>query len=72
MFRIRKLSLNFLGPDEDQPFLNPTTESATNSQLPSIVIEQPEGTSTTISNDNIELQPQTSSIINDNNDTAKL
>lgn len=34
-FRIRKLSLSILGPDEDRALVSPP-------QLPSIVIEQPE------------------------------
>jgi len=64
--------LNFLGPDEDRPFITPTNESTpnpTNQQLPSIVIEQPEATTP---NDNIELQQRKSSITTDNNDTSKL
>lgn len=34
-FRIRKLSLNILGPEEDRALVSPP-------QLPAIVIEQPE------------------------------
>jgi len=71
--RIRKLSLNFLGPDEDRPFLSTTNESTTNpnnQQLPSIVIEQPE--TTTISSDENEQRRRTSSTTSDRNDTTKL
>ncbi len=74
LFRIRKLSLNFLGPDEDRPLVNPTNESIPNpffQQLPSIVIEQPVPS---LSNDSTEQQQRrrTSSNTSDNNDTTKL
>jgi hypothetical protein len=45
-FRIRKLSLSFLSPDEDRALVQ-----MRNQQLPSIVIEQPEPS---ISNDDQE------------------
>ena len=48
--RIRKLSLNFLGPDEDQPLvsINPGNDPSTfNPQLPAIVIERPENSNST-------------------------
>ncbi|CAF1020101.1 unnamed protein product [Adineta steineri] len=67
--RIRKLSLNFLGPDEDRPLVNPTNESSSNQfnqQLPSIVIEQPE---TSFSSDNNEQRRRTSSTTSNNIDT---
>ena len=43
-FRIRKLSLNFLSPDEERPLVNASNDASSpySQQLPSIVIEQPE------------------------------
>ncbi|CAF0834824.1 unnamed protein product [Adineta ricciae] len=42
--RIRKLSLNFLSPDEERPLVNASNDASSpySQQLPSIVIEQPE------------------------------
>ena len=69
-FRIRKLSLNFLSPDEDRPLVNPINESTpiplNQQQLPSIVIEQPD---TVISIDSPRQRQRTSSSASNNNDT---
>lgn len=74
LFRIRKLSLNFLGPDEERPFINQPNESIsnpTNPQLPSIVIEQPETINLSNDNDN-EQRQRTTSTTSDHTDTTKL
>ena len=70
--RIRKFSLNFLGPDEDRPFINQTNESFSNplnQPLPDIIIEPSEGSAV---HESLELHPQTSSISSDKNDDTRL
>lgn len=70
--RIRKFSLNFLGPDEDRPFLNQTNESnptPLNQPLPDIIIEPSEGS---VAQESLELRPRTSSTVSDKNDNTKL
>jgi len=59
--------LSLRAPDEDRPFLN--SPDSTSQQLPSIVIEQPESST---SNNNIELRSRSQSVTNDSNDTTKL
>jgi hypothetical protein len=59
-FRIRKLSLSILGPDEDRALVNTINYP----QLPAIVIEQPEPSS---ANDENEQRRRTS-VHTSNND----
>lgn len=74
-FRIRKLSLNFLSPDEDRPLVEMTASSdaigpaaGSHQPLPSIVIQQPES-STALADDR---QGRTSSMTSNQNNDTKL
>lgn len=70
--RIRKFSLNFLGPDEERPFLNPANDSTPaplTQPLPDIVIEQSDSS---VHPENLELDQRMDSTASDKNDNTKL
>lgn len=72
LFRIRKLSISILGPDEERPLVTQTNEVAMtsiNQQLPSIVVEQ---TDSHASNDTLDQHQRTSSTTSNNNETTKM
>ena len=70
-FRIRKLSLSLLGPDEDRPLVNQAKELTSNQQRSLILIEHPEQLT---SNENAEQCQETSSNASNrnNDDTTKM